>query len=80
MLRPEAASQEVDNRIEVFPGHPSFALQWSSRCWSLWQRRRSQRFGATGSRGEERRWNPHGHQKSGLIPAQYFAVVYFVFS
>lgn len=26
MLRPKAAPQEVDNRIEVFLGHPSVAL------------------------------------------------------
>ena len=36
MLRPEAAPQEVDNRAEVFAGHPSVTLQWSSGCWSLW--------------------------------------------
>jgi len=26
MLRPEAAPQEVDNRVEVFAGHPSVTL------------------------------------------------------
>jgi len=26
MLRPETAPQEVDNRAEVFAGHPSVAL------------------------------------------------------
>lgn len=38
MLRPKTAPQEVDNRAEVFTGHPGVALLWSSRCWSLWQR------------------------------------------